>query len=116
MARSRAPGAQRRWYADSLMRRSRGDGRAARRALGISLLIASSALCLPTQGALECSFSFERVGNGPDFRHATGATGAKHLPESMGAGAAWLDYDGDGWLDLYASTGFMSFNRNKPDG
>ena len=29
---------------------------------------------------------------------------------------AMVDLDGDGWLDLYASTGFMSFNRNKPDG
>jgi hypothetical protein len=38
---------------------------------------------------------------GLDFRHQHGGTGAKHLPESMGAGAAWLDYDGDGWWDLY---------------
>ncbi|MEC9093131.1 MAG: VCBS repeat-containing protein, partial [Planctomycetota bacterium] len=26
------------------------------------------------------------------------------------------DFDGDGLLDLYATTGFMSFNREKPDG
>jgi enediyne biosynthesis protein E4 len=38
---------------------------------------------------------------GLDFRHATGAAGEKHLPETMGAGVAWLDYDGDGRLDLY---------------
>ncbi|HVS15204.1 MAG TPA: CRTAC1 family protein [Thermoanaerobaculia bacterium] len=38
---------------------------------------------------------------GIDFRHATGAAGEKHLPETMGAGVAWIDVDGDGWLDLY---------------
>ncbi len=39
--------------------------------------------------------------SGIDFRHRSGASPAKHLPETMGAGLAWLDYDGDGWLDLY---------------
>jgi hypothetical protein len=29
---------------------------------------------------------------------------------------AFLDYDGDGQLDLYATTGFLSFDRTKPDG
>lgn len=38
---------------------------------------------------------------GIDFVHRSGAAGDKHLPETMGAGVAWLDYDGDGWLDLY---------------
>ncbi|MCU1262240.1 MAG: ASPIC/UnbV domain protein [Bryobacterales bacterium] len=34
------------------------------------------------------------------FRHNSGAFGAKHLPETMGPGCAFLDYDGDGWLDI----------------
>jgi enediyne biosynthesis protein E4 len=38
---------------------------------------------------------------GVDFRHHSGASPARHLPETMGAGIAWLDYDGDGWWDLY---------------
>lgn len=29
---------------------------------------------------------------------------------------AICDFDNDGWLDLYATTGFMSFVRHKPDG
>ena len=29
---------------------------------------------------------------------------------------AMFDLDGDGWLDIYASTGYMSFDRRKPDG
>ncbi len=38
---------------------------------------------------------------GLDFRHLHGGTGRKYLPEIMGAGGAALDYDGDGWIDLY---------------
>ena len=29
---------------------------------------------------------------------------------------AMLDVDNDGWLDLYATSGFLSFDRTKPDG
>ncbi len=29
---------------------------------------------------------------------------------------AMVDLDADGWLDLYSTTGFMSFDREKPDG
>ena len=29
---------------------------------------------------------------------------------------ALADVDGDGWLDIYATTGFMSFDRSMPDG
>jgi hypothetical protein len=34
------------------------------------------------------------------FRHFNGATGEYYLPEILGAGAALLDYDGDGDLDV----------------
>jgi hypothetical protein len=34
------------------------------------------------------------------FIHINGAAGAKLLPETMGAGAAFLDYDGDGDQDI----------------
>jgi hypothetical protein len=37
---------------------------------------------------------------GIDFVHETGAFGQKYLPETMGAGCAFLDYDGDGDSDL----------------
>jgi hypothetical protein len=49
------------------------------------------------------SFSFEDAAGalGLSFVHSSGAVGDKHLPETMGAGLAWLDYDGDGWQDLY---------------
>ena len=39
--------------------------------------------------------------SGIRFRHVNGATGKKYMPETMGSGCAFLDYDGDGKLDLY---------------
>ncbi len=35
------------------------------------------------------------------FVHDRGGRGERHLPETMGSGAAWLDADADGRLDLY---------------
>ena len=42
---------------------------------------------------------------GIDFTHNSGAFGAKYLPETMGPGCAFLDYDGDGWLDILLANG-----------
>ncbi|MGH9793163.1 MAG: CRTAC1 family protein [Candidatus Acidiferrales bacterium] len=35
------------------------------------------------------------------FTHNTGGFGKKFLPETMGAGVAFIDYDGDGWQDIF---------------
>ena len=64
---------------------------------------------------------------GIDFRHNSGAFGAKYLPETMGPGCAFLDYDGDGWLDILLVNGMdwqghkrqrstMRLYRNNRDG
>ncbi|MEW6749681.1 MAG: CRTAC1 family protein [Candidatus Latescibacterota bacterium] len=42
---------------------------------------------------------------GIDFRYVNGATGQRYMPEPMGSGAAFCDYDGDGWLDLFIVNG-----------
>ena len=34
------------------------------------------------------------------FKHNSGAFGKKYLPETMGSGCAWLDFDNDGWQDM----------------
>jgi len=37
---------------------------------------------------------------GIQFKHNNGAFGKKYLPETLGAGCAFLDYDNDGWQDI----------------
>src|ERR1700687_4237306 len=37
---------------------------------------------------------------GIEFRHNSGAYGGKLLPETLGSGCAFLDYDADGWQDI----------------
>ncbi len=37
---------------------------------------------------------------GINFQHNSGAYGGKLLPETLGSGCAFLDYDGDGWQDI----------------
>ncbi len=39
------------------------------------------------------------------FTHATGAVGDKWYPEPMGGGGGFLDYNGDGWLDILLAGG-----------
>ena len=43
--------------------------------------------------------------SGIHFRHNSGAYGGKLLPETLGAGCAFLDYDADGWQDILIING-----------
>jgi enediyne biosynthesis protein E4 len=42
---------------------------------------------------------------GIQFEHNSGAYGGKLLPETLGSGCAFLDYDGDGWQDILLING-----------
>jgi enediyne biosynthesis protein E4 len=42
---------------------------------------------------------------GIQFQHNSGAFGGKFLPETLGSGCAFLDYDGDGWQDILLING-----------
>ncbi|MEE8522326.1 MAG: FG-GAP-like repeat-containing protein, partial [Thermoanaerobaculia bacterium] len=52
-------------------------------------------------GGSSVVFTAAAANAGIRFRHLPGVSEHRHLPETMGAGLAWLDYDGDGWWDLY---------------
>src|SRR3954467_7016339 len=59
------------------------------------LLAASSAL----RGA--ATPLFEEVKGGISWTHENGRSKDHYLPEALGPGCAFLDYDNDGWMDLY---------------
>src|SRR5690348_13904575 len=50
------------------------------------------------------AYPFEQVqpsASGILWTHSAGKSAAKYLPETTGAGCAFLDYDNDGWMDIY---------------
>ena len=51
---------------------------------------------------------------GLDFAHYNGFSGEYYYVETFGAGAAFLDVDGDGWLDLYLVNG-APLSGERPD-
>ncbi len=51
---------------------------------------------------------------GIDFVHETGAFGQKYMPETVGAGCAFFDYDGDGRPDLLLLNGDSWPGHEKP--
>ncbi len=69
-----------------------------------SFLAGAAALAAGSTGL---GFRFEDVTRaaGIDFRHNSGAFGQKYLPETLGSGCAFLDYDSDGWQDILLVNG-----------
>jgi len=53
----------------------------------------------------ESKFSEQAKIRGIDFIHSNGATGERMLPETMGSGVAFIDFDKDGDEDLIFSNG-----------
>src|SRR4029077_7368920 len=51
---------------------------------------------------------------GIQFQHNSGAYGGKLLPEPLGSGCAFLDYDGDGWQDVLLVNGMDWPSHKKP--
>ena len=57
------------------------------------------------------------------YQRQPGSSNFKDIGEQHGIyGVGWAyapalaDFDSDGWLDIYSTTGFLSFDRTKPDG
>ena len=51
------------------------------------------------------AFTDDAEAVGLRFRYDAGASKERQIPETMGTGLGLLDYDGDGWLDVYATQG-----------
>ncbi len=48
--------------------------------------------------------AFEQIpasSSGISWRHVNGRSPMAHLPETVGPGCGFLDYDNDGWMDIY---------------
>jgi enediyne biosynthesis protein E4 len=59
---------------------------------------------LPNALGADPPYDFEEVPalkSGITWTHTAGKSAMKYLPETSGAGCAFLDYDNDGWMDIY---------------
>jgi hypothetical protein len=69
------------------------------RRLALVLAVATAA------GAAPVTFKDVTTAAGLRFKHVSGAFGKKYLPETIGAGCAFLDFDGDGDQDILLVNG-----------
>jgi len=56
---------------------------------------------IATTAAADVVFTDVTKSAGIDFVHNNGRSGKKLLPETLGSGVAFVDYDADGWPDLF---------------
>lgn len=70
-------------------------------ALLLIRLFAPRASDAPPPAAGEVRFEDVAAAAGINFRHFDPATPLHLMPETMGSGLGWIDYDGDGWPDLF---------------
>jgi len=94
----------------------------------ISMIVIMAAPKAQSNAAAGPLFENIAVAAGLEFTHVNGASPAKYLVETMGSGAVFLDYDNDGWIDLFfvdggsiaqpviASTAHHRLFRNMGDG
>jgi len=68
--------------------------------LGVLAVAAGAAAALVLSADAPIVFTDVTAAAGIRFKHNSGAFGKKYLPETIGAGVAWLDFDGDGWPDI----------------
>ena len=81
-----------------------------RRSLWGILLVSCAAAALaeaPKDVPGTASITFRDITQraGIHFVHNNGAFGKKYLPETMGPGVAFIDYDNDGWPDIFVVNG-----------
>jgi hypothetical protein len=84
-----------------------------------NLFGAAAASGLPlTLRAAGTAYPFEEIPSaksGITWVHRSGMSAEKYLPETIGAGCAFLDYDNDGWMDIYlVNSGPCDFYNPSP--
>ncbi|MEN3332684.1 MAG: enediyne biosynthesis protein [Blastocatellia bacterium] len=80
-------------------------------ALGLPFIAYAQRLVVPAKAAV----TFEEVPaktSGITWVHNNAHSLERHLPETVGAGCAFFDYDNDGWMDIYlVNSGAADFYR-----
>ena len=85
------------------------DSPSTRLAAGAALLAWAALAGVPAsaqtdRGASGATIRFESVppaSSGIHWAHVNGMSDERHLPETVGAGSAFFDFDDDGWMDIY---------------
>src|SRR5213080_4019897 len=72
-------------------------------AVGLALVVKTGVGAAPETSAIQ--FRDVTPQAGIHFLHNNGAFGTKYLPETMGPGVAFIDYDDDGWPDIFLVNG-----------
>ncbi len=67
--------------------------------------LAASAACAVSAAPAGVTFTDVTSSAGIHFAHNSGRSGKRYLPETLGSGCAFLDVDGDGWLDILLVNG-----------
>ncbi len=68
----------------------------------------------PSKTSIHVNYSDVTEASGLIFQHRNSATPTKYLIETMTGGVALLDYNGDGWLDVFFVNG-AKLNNPQPD-
>jgi hypothetical protein len=67
-------------------------------------VLAISGLPYPLRAIADPNYPFEEIPpdkSGIRWTHTSGRSPERFLPETTGPGCAFLDYDNDGWMDIY---------------
>lgn len=82
------------------------DGwRSAARSIALSAIVGVSSAASPAAGAPRVVLTDVTAASGIDFVETIGDREMSNIVEATGTGCGFLDYDGDGWLDIYLVNG-----------
>jgi enediyne biosynthesis protein E4 len=82
-----------------------GDAPKRRLSFGLRFLWLLSLSFVTTSASAQITFRDITAQAGIHFTHNNSAFGKKYLPETMGPGCAFIDYDNDGWPDILLVNG-----------